>query len=107
MNSKQKGKRGELDLARSMRELGLDARRGQQYNGLEGRDVIGLPGAHVECKRVERLNIDQAMEQSVRDAAPGLVPVVCHRRSRREWMVTVRLRDIFNLADGLRGSHEN
>ena len=88
-NSRSKGKRGELELAAILREYGFDARRGQQYCGAAGdADVVGLPGVHIECKRVERLNIDAAMEQAVRDARPGEMPVVMHRRSRKPWLVT-------------------
>ena len=34
MNSRQKGKRGELELAKVLREHGYETRRGQQYSGL-------------------------------------------------------------------------
>lgn len=94
MNSRNKGKRGELELAAILREYGFDARRGQQYCGASGdADVLGLPGVHIECKRVERLNIDAAMEQAARDARPGEVPVVMHRRNGKPWMATMLLKD--------------
>lgn len=94
MNSRNKGKRGELELAAILRKYGFDARRGQQYCGTSGdADVVGLPGVHIECKRVERLNIDAAMEQAVRDARPGEVPVVVHRRNGKPWLVTQLLPD--------------
>ena len=97
-NSRSKGKRGELELAAILREYGFDARRGQQYCGAAGdADVVGLPGVHIECKRVERLNIDAAMEQAVRDARPGEMPVVMHRRSRKPWLVTQLLTDFLVL----------
>ena len=94
MNSRQKGKRGELELAAVLRAHGYSARRGQQYAGANGdADVVGLPGVHIECKRVERLNLDAAMAQAVRDARDGELPVVAHRRSRQPWLVTMRLED--------------
>ena len=94
LNSRNKSKRGELELAAILREYGFDARRGQQYCGAAGdADVLGLPGVHIECKRVERLNIDAAMEQAVRDARPGEVPVVMHRRNGKPWMATMLLKD--------------
>ena len=44
MNSRTKGKRGELELAKALRLYGYDARRGQQYHGgADSPDVIGLP----------------------------------------------------------------
>lgn len=52
MNSREKGKRGERELAGELRRHGYDARRGQQYCGANGdADVVGLPGLHIECKR--------------------------------------------------------
>lgn len=97
MNSRQKGKRGELELAAVLRAHGYDTRRGQQYAGANGdADVVGLPGVHIECKRVERLDLDGAMAQSVRDARDGELPVVMHRRNRGEWLVTMRLEDWAN-----------
>ena len=44
VNSKRKGNNGEREFAKLCRFEGYDVRRGQQYNGLEGEDVIGLPG---------------------------------------------------------------
>ena len=99
MNSKQKGARGERELAGIFRSHGYEARRGQQYCGVNGdADVVGLPGIHVECKRVERLNIQEAMEQAVRDSQRTKeIPVVFHRKDHSEWLVTMRLEDWFIL----------
>ena len=94
MNSRNKGAAGERELARVLRGYGYDARRGQQYSGLIGDpDVLGLPGIHIECKRVERLNLLDAMAQAKRDARKGEAPAVFHRRNRAEWLVTMRLED--------------
>lgn len=50
MNSRDKGKRGERELAAILKEYGYnEARRGQQYCGADGSaDVIGLPGIERE-----------------------------------------------------------
>ena len=83
MNSRQKGKRGELEWARVCRENGYDCRRSQQYAGANGdADVVGLPGVHIEVKRVERLDLEAAMSQSMRDAKEGEMPIVAHRKNR-------------------------
>lgn len=93
MNSREKGKRGELDAAKALRKYGYDTRRGQQYSGASGDpDVVGLPGVHLEVKRVEKLNISNAMQQSIRDARDGELPVVMHRKNYEEWLVTMPLR---------------
>ena len=92
INSRAKGKRGELEIANILKEYGYDTRRGVQYNGSDGSpDVVGLPCIHIEVKRVEALNLDKAMKQSIDDARDGEVPVVMHRKDRHPWLVTMRL----------------
>lgn len=93
MNVKQKGNQAEREVAAILREYGYEARRGLQYQGGQVEaDVVGLPGKHIEVKRVERLNLHAAMEQSRRDAKPGEIPTVIHRRSREEWLITMPFR---------------
>ena len=94
MNSRNKGKRGELEAAHLLQDYGYDARRGQQFSGANGdADVVGLPHIHLEVKRVEKLNIDEALDQSVSDARDDETPVVLHRKNRKEWKVTMRFID--------------
>ena len=98
MNSRNKGAAGERELAKALREYGYEARRGQQYSGANGdADVIGLPGVHIECKRVEKLNVDDALFQSIHDAKENELPVVMHRKNHTEWKVTMRLEDWIKL----------
>lgn len=95
LNSRQKGKAGELELAEFLREHGYEARRGQQFHGgADSPDVIGLPGFHVECKRVEAGNLYVWLDQAVRDAGASATPLVCHRKNRREWVAVLRLADL-------------
>jgi Holliday junction resolvase len=101
MNSRTKGKRGELELAAELRRLGFaSARRGRQYAGHPDAPDIAdaIPGTHIECKRVEALNIDKAITQAITDAGEHL-PLVMHRRSRRPWLLTLRLEDIWTLRE--------
>lgn len=94
MNRKAKGKRGELELAAKLREYGFTSRRGVQYNGADGSaDVIGLPGIHIEVKRVEKLNICEAVKQAQGDAKEGEMPAVFHRKNWEQWLVTMSLSD--------------
>lgn len=100
MNSRQKGKVGELELSKYLREHGFtDARRGVQYaGGADSPDVIGVPGVHIECKRVEALSLYTAYAQACHDAAPGNVPVVAHRKNGRPhhplpWLAILSLDD--------------
>lgn len=98
MNSRNKGAAGERELAAVLREYGFDARRGQQYCGANGdADVVGLPGVHIECKRVEKLNIDNAIEQAISDSKNDEMPAVFHRKNRKKWLVTISLEDFMKL----------
>lgn len=98
INSKQKGARGERELSYKLKEYGYNTRRGQQYCGANGdADVIGLVGIHIECKRVERLNIYDAISQAKSDAKEGELPTVFHRKDRSEWLVTMTFDDWMKL----------
>ena len=97
--SKNKGKRGELDLVRFLRAAGFDARRGRQFSGSpESPDVVvkDLPRLHWECKRAETFSVYPALQQAMDDAGEA-VPVVAHRRSRHEWVAVLRLEDFLNI----------
>lgn len=97
MNSKMKGAAGERELANKLILHGFNCRRSQQYCGANGdADVVGLPGIHIECKRVEKLNIEKALQQAEADSK-GDIPAVFHRRNRETWKVTLRLDDFMKL----------
>ena len=100
VNARNKGAAGERELAKVLRELGFDgARRGQQFSGgTDSPDVIAIDGIHIECKRVEKLNLEQAMSQSIRDAGEKL-PTVMHRKNRGEWLVTAPLKEVVKFAE--------
>lgn len=94
INSRAKGARNELLLAHFFQEWGFGARRGQQYAGINGdADVVGVPYLHIECKAVQKLNLDKAMAQSIRDAREDEIPVVVHRKDRQPWRITLSLED--------------
>ena len=94
--SKAKGGRGEREFAELCRQHGYDAHRGQQFQGgIDSPDVTGLPGVHIEVKRVERLNVDDAMRQSIRDSEGKAIPIVAHRKNKQKWLVTMLAEDWF------------
>ena len=99
VNSRRKGKEGELELARILRTYGFNTRRGQQFKGGgDSPDVMGLPGVHIECKRVQSLNIEKAMVQSRTDAEEtDDIPIVMHRRDREKWKVTMDLDEFMKM----------
>jgi len=88
MNSRQKGARGERELAAFLRGHGWESRRGQQYAGdPSAPDVVSEFPLHIECKRTERLSLYDALDQAARDAdGPS---AVFHRRNRHRWVVVI------------------
>lgn len=68
--------------------------------------MVGVPGIHVEVKRVEKLNVLEAMQQSIRDSekfGDGL-PALFHRRNRSPWLVTMTLENWLIIYSG--GKHD-
>ena len=98
-SQQRKGRAGELELSRLLQEYGCNVQPGRAQSYGDVPDVSGLPGVHAEVKRVERLNISQAMAQAVRDAEhfQDGAPTVFHRRNREPWLVTMRLPDWLEL----------
>lgn len=97
--SQHKGRAGELELSRILRGCGYDVQPGRAVSYGATPDISGLPGIHIEVKRVERLNVPEAMKQAVRDAEKfhDGAPTLFHRRSREPWLVTMRLQDWMGL----------
>lgn len=101
--SRQKGKRGERQIASLLREAGWPARRAQQYCGSPdggASDVlVDVPHwiFHIESKYVQQTDVYGWMRQAVADARDGKVPVVCHRRNKENWHVTMRISDWLEL----------
>jgi len=96
MNSRAKGARGERELAEWLRERGVSARRGQQFSGgTESPDVVtDLKHVHFECKRVEAGNPYDWLAQAQRDAGTNKIPVVAHKRNRKEWIAILPLEEL-------------
>lgn len=92
MNSRNKGKRGEIELAHLLKTYGYPAERGVQYSGLKGNaDVVGVEGLHIECKRSERVTEEDFIQQAERDARKGQIPIVMYRKNGEQWKALLRL----------------
>src|ERR1700691_2287240 len=105
ISARRKGKDGELEIAEFLRERGFPhARRGQQFSGRgDSPDVVGVPGVHVEVKRVEKGNLYDWMAQAKRDAKAGNIPVVMHRRSRQDWVAILPLYQFLKMVRAVEG----
>lgn len=99
--SREKGKRGERELAKELQKLGIDARRGMQFSGSpDSPDVVtSIKGIHIECKRVEKLQLYPSLAQAASDAGDDKIPIVAHRRNRHPWIVALYLDDLLELCE--------
>lgn len=97
--SQRKGAAGEQELAQHLRRAGYSVSWGGNRTFGKVPDVYGLPGVHIECKRVEQLNIARAVEQAAADASrfQDGAPTVFHRRNNSPWLVTMQLPDWLRL----------
>ena len=102
INSKRKGKKGELYVVNRFKEEGYDCNRTAQFKGNTGRadDIEGIDYIHAEVKFVEKLNLIEAMNQAVRDSLASdrkAMPTVFHKKNYHELMVTMRFTDWIKL----------
>ena len=98
MNSRAKGKNGELEAAHFLQEIGFSTYRTAQRCGRETADIAGVDGLHIEVKRREKVSIEEWLQQAERDSTGTYnLPVVMHRRNREGWKITLRAADFFEL----------
>lgn len=108
VNSRSKGKRGELEVANILKEHGYDARRGQQYCGANGdADVVGLDDIHLEVKRTEKSEIYKWMDQASDDANEREMPVIVHRKDRKPWVAIMDFEDFIKMYDMVQALKED
>ena len=95
VNSRQKGKRGELEARDRVREFWYapNCIRAAQACGAFSADLLNaLPNAHVEVKRYKRLGLlAKAMNQAMEDAREGELPVVLCREDQGQWILALPL----------------
>lgn len=98
---KAKGNRYEKVIRDRLREAGYSGtKRNLQSGGQGGGDLIeSIPGYSIECKRVERLNIWKALEQSERAASPTDTPIVVFARNRSRDYVALPFSDFLDLVE--------
>lgn len=88
---RRKGAAGEREAAAELRAVfpQLIAERSARNGVDQAEDIChSLTGVHIEVKRCETLSLYAAMEQA-QAACGGKVPVIMHRRNRKEWLAVV------------------
>ena len=103
---REKGKRGEREVAALIRGHGFEAWRGQQFRGGEGSpDIVhNIPNVHMEVKFREQFSLYPALEETATtvEAIKGNMPVVFHRRKTKPWVVVMYAEDYLNLVERIR-----
>lgn len=101
--SRNKGKRGERQVRDLFRDVGLMARRGQQFAGSPDSPDVIVPAIadswHIEAKWVEGIvgaKMRAAIAQSEGDAQ-GKAWTVFHKENDHRWLVTLDAREFVRL----------
>lgn len=95
-SQRRKGKAGELELARLLRELlGVELTRNLMQSREGGGDLLGLSGWAIEVKRAARARLADWWEQTCQQAeTAGCRPALAYRLDRQPWRVVVALRHV-------------
>jgi len=90
---REKGKRGEREVAEMLTAAGFPAHRAQQYKGAAGSADVTCPslfhlGLHIEVKNTARPTLGPWLEKAQEEAAQeGLAPAIFWKRPRDAWYV--------------------
>lgn len=89
---REKGAKGEREVASALRAAGLDVNRTPNSGGLHiAGDLTGLAGFHLEVKRQEVLRLPAWTAQAESEAPEGTVPVVVYRTNGQPWRASLPL----------------
>lgn len=82
--SRDKGARGEREVAHVWTDAGFPCHRTPNSGGLIiPGDIVGLDALHMEVKRQERWDVPAWLRQAHAEAPDDTLPVVCFRRNAR------------------------
>ena len=107
--SRDKGKRGERELAQLFTGEGYPAKRfgfaQTRFGGCEGADVVceSLPWLHIECKRYKTFmgsKLRAALVQAEHDRKPNTIASVFHREDDSKWFITMEAVEFFRIVRG-------
>jgi len=98
---RQKGKKFESDIAKDLRESGLDknARRMPCSGAMEDlkADIITDLPIHLECKRQEVWNVDAYYQQALQGKKQHEIPIVVMKKNGKEAMALLSWKDLIHI----------
>ena len=105
INSKQKGKRGELRIVHALQEYGFDAHRTAQCRGDTGEAAdVEIKGfdckLHIEVKNCNRMQLYNWIAQADRDSKAqnkGNTPIVIHKADNKPILVSMHFEDFMDM----------
>jgi hypothetical protein len=96
--ARRKGKAGELEAVRIIREHGWPrASRSSRGTAQKGDVADGPAAAVIEIRRRESLSVPAAMREVMGRCEPHELPLLVHRRSNQPWLVTMELAELLPL----------
>ena len=101
--SRDKGKRGEREVAALIRSHGFTAKRGQQHRGgVDSPDIIhNIPNVTLEVKFREQFSLYAALEKLGYETPLNRWLAVFHRRLRKPWIVFMDADDFLSIMEEL------
>jgi hypothetical protein len=112
-SAREKGKCYERELGKEIEQrLGGRAWRSPSSGAMwyAKQDVVCtgniMQRFHIEAKRQERVNLEEAYGQALRGAGTGKVPIVVTRKSRDVSMVYMKWDDLLTLLEELQGKED-
>jgi len=98
--SRDKGAKAEREAASLWRLAGFPARRRlSQYQERCGADLEGTDPYLVQVKVGKNPNVWEALEEAVKEAKDGQIPVAMIKKDRKQWIVVIKWNDFTNLHD--------
>ena len=103
MNSRRKGKTGELEACKAIAQhWGTMPIRTAQVSGKFSADIMNaLPDTHIEVKRHAKIAALKFLRQAERDTKGETPVVVMRENGETEWVVMLRLSDTPQFARNL------
>lgn len=98
MMQKRKGRSGEQELVRLLRDhLGVSMERNLQQTRDGGHDLNGLDALSIECKRAAKPILSSWWTQTIDQAKrAGRIPILAYRLDRKPWAFVVALSDLLD-----------